>query len=209
VNDTTRPLGPIPGPVLGVVLAGGQSQRMGRDKADVMLAGKSLAALAIERLRPQVDRIALNSNAGPFVWPGVDVVGDTIDGFPGPLAGLLTAMRHAGSCRPACSHVATAAVDTPFFPLDLVARLKSGLVATPGSRLAYAVTAQGPEPVFLFADVALADTLERDLMSGSARRVVDWLRRQPHTEVTFEDPTAFFNINTPDDLATANTRLRS
>jgi len=193
------------GRVLGVILAGGQSRRMGVDKGLLRLHGKPLISHAIDRLTPQVSRLILNANGDParYTCLGLPVVADTLAGQPGPLAGLLAAMRWAEQRAPDITHIATAPVDTPFFPLDFVARSSAALVCPPDIHLAYAATAEGPQPVFALVDVGLADALERDLIAGSARRVMDWLRGRPHVEVLFEKSDAFFNINGPEDLAKA------
>src|SRR5690242_6663170 len=109
--------------VVGVILAGGQSRRMGgTDKAFLPLAGRPLIAHVIERLRPQVDAVVVNSNGDParFADFGLEVIADAIGGFQGPLAGILTGMqwarRHARNAR----WIATAAADTPFLPRDVV-----------------------------------------------------------------------------------------
>ncbi len=79
----------------------------------------------IERLRPQVERLVLNANGDPtrFAQYGLPVVADTIEGFAGPLAGILAGMRWSAANLPQARFMASAAADTPFFPADLVARL--------------------------------------------------------------------------------------
>jgi len=97
----------------------------GHDKALVTLAGRPLLRHAIDRLRPQVNRLALNANGDParFEDLGLPVFGDTIAGFVGPLAGIFAGLSWAQQQRPMPEAIVTAAVDTPFFPLDLVQRL--------------------------------------------------------------------------------------
>ena len=85
--------------VAGVLLAGGRARRMGGgDKCLRPLAGRPLLAHVIERAAPQVSRLLLNANADParFAEFGLEVAADEIDGFQGPLAGILTAMHWAG-----------------------------------------------------------------------------------------------------------------
>jgi molybdopterin-guanine dinucleotide biosynthesis protein A len=109
--------------IAGVILAGGLARRMGGgDKALLELAGETLLARVIARLKPQVGEMVLNANGDParFAEFGLPVVADTVEGFAGPLAGILAGMRWAAA--KGYSHVASAAGDTPFFPADLVAR---------------------------------------------------------------------------------------
>jgi molybdopterin-guanine dinucleotide biosynthesis protein A len=204
-------------PIIGVLLAGGRSSRFGGgDKCLLRLAGKPLLAWAIDRLKPQVDRLVLNANGdgSRFAAFGLPVVPDyaseRIGDFAGPLAGLLAGMMWARAEQPDVRLIATAPTDTPFFPLDLVARLS---VATNGEKPAIAASASGVHPVFGVFPVALADRLREDLEAGK-RKALDWARAQGAVEVRFErvrvgqsqlDP--FFNINRPEDLAEAEALL--
>ena len=91
MNDGIDPLA-----VTGVVLAGGQSRRMGGgDKGLLELAGKPMLGHVIDRLSPQVGRVAINANGEPsrFAPFGLPIVADTVSGFVGPLAGVLAGMR--------------------------------------------------------------------------------------------------------------------
>src|SRR5690606_18373365 len=113
----------VPGEaIVGTILAGGQSRRMGGgDKCLLDLAGKPLLAHVIERLEPQVSGLVLNANgeSSRFDAFGMQVIPDGIEGFAGPLAGVLAGMTWAAVNDPAARWVVTAASDTPFFPTDL------------------------------------------------------------------------------------------
>ena len=108
--------------LFGVILAGGQGRRMGgADKALLRLAGVTLVARAVERLEPQVERLAISANgdAGRFGWLGLPVLAD--DEAKGPLSGVLAGMDWAAGLG--ARAVVTVAVDCPFFPGDLVPQL--------------------------------------------------------------------------------------
>jgi molybdopterin-guanine dinucleotide biosynthesis protein A len=185
----------------GLVLAGGKGRRMGgRDKAFLALAGVPLIASAVARLAPQVGGLAISSNRAaatfsPLTAPVLpDVAG------AGPLAGLLAGLAWARG--QGFASLQTVAVDTPFFPVDLVARLAA--VAAGG--VAVARSSGRVHPVFALVPVALADDLARHLEEGASLRVGDWLARQGPAFVDFEGPAGcdpFFNINTPEDLDAA------
>jgi molybdopterin-guanine dinucleotide biosynthesis protein A len=192
--------------VAGVILAGGLARRMGGgDKALLELAGRPLLGHVIGRLGPQVDELVLNANgdAARFERFGLPVVPDTVAGFAGPLAGVLAGMRWAG--LRGHKHVVSAAGDTPFFPDDLVARLRAAKGDQP---IAMAAT-QDPErglsehPTFALWPVALADDLEVALTRGQMRKVIVWTSRHGCARAVFDGHLPFFNINTPDDLAEA------
>ena len=198
----------------GVILAGGQSSRMGGgDKALLSLGGKPLLEHVIARLRPQVGDMVLNANGDParFAQFHLPVVADSVGGFPGPLAGVLAGMDWAH--EQGADYIVTVAADTPFFPENLVMALQ---MAREGAQspLVMAVTPD-PErgiarhPTFGLWRVDLRDDLRAALASG-VRKVVQWTKPHGCAEMVFEleGPDPFFNINTPQDLARAEEMLR-
>lgn len=199
---------------LGVILAGGLSRRMGGgDKGLLDLAGKPLLSHAIDRLAPQVTDVILNANgdAVRFAGFGLSVVPDSIDGFAGPLAGVLAGMDAAA--QRGNSYIVTAAADTPFFPDTLVERLQSAADQTKVG-MAMAATMEparglSRHPTFALWPVALREDLRGALHSGT-RKVVAWTDRHGCVDVLFEregiDP--FFNVNTPDDMNRAEQLLQ-
>ncbi|MBV2359043.1 molybdenum cofactor guanylyltransferase MobA [Thalassococcus sp. CAU 1522] len=201
---------------LGVILAGGLATRMGGgDKALLPLGGRPLLAHVIDRLAPQVGGLALNANGDPARFDdfGLPVLPDSIDGFPGPLAGVLAGLDWAAG--QGADAVVTVAADTPFFPCDLVPRLLLAsegqahplvLAATRGDAQTKSKTRGGliRHPTFGLWPVALRDDLRAALLDG-LRKVVIWTDRHDGREQVFPtdagDP--FFNVNTPQDLAEA------
>ncbi|MQQ08751.1 molybdenum cofactor guanylyltransferase MobA [Epibacterium sp. SM1979] len=200
--------------VLGVILAGGLATRMGGgDKGLLEVGGQSLLSHVIERLSPQVAGLALNANgdAARFAELDLPVIADSIEGFAGPLAGVLAGLDWAAA--QGADAIVTAAADTPFFPTDLVARL---IEASDGQTypLVLATTPRTGEelksggrskvnrhPTFGLWPVALRDDLRAALTDG-LRKVVLWTDQHGGREALFEaepfDP--FFNVNTPEDL---------
>jgi len=194
--------------IAGVILAGGRATRMGGgDKCMKQVAGKPLLAHVVARLGPQVERLAINANGDParFDRFGLPVLADTVPGFAGPLAGVLAGMRWAEG--EGFTHLASAAGDTPFFPTDLVACLADAL--SPTEQIAMAATRE-PErglsehPTFALWPVRLADDLEDALTRGQLRKVIVWAARHGIVRVIFDaTPYPFFNVNSPEDLETA------
>lgn len=192
-------------PVLGVLLAGGQGRRMGYvDKGLMALGGRPLLEIAIERARGQVSDLILNAAGDPrrFAAFGLPVVADVIEGFAGPLAGILTGLEWAAAHRPEVAWVATFATDAPFLPGDLVARLAA---ATGDAHMACARSAGRTHPVFGLWPVGEREALRRALVDEDIRKVDRWTARYTVAHVDFRcDPVdPFFNVNTPEDLATA------
>ena len=192
--------------IAGVLLAGGQSQRMGGgDKNLRLLGGRPILAHVIERATPQVDALVLNANGDPqrFAGFGLPVIGDSVTGFAGPLAGVLAGLDWAAEHVSEAELVASFATDAPFFPRDLVSRLAMTLEEG-GFDLACAQSNGQAHPVFGLWPVSLRTAL-REALAGGVRKVDRWTAGYRLVEVEFlaEPVDPFFNANRPEDLAEA------
>jgi molybdopterin-guanine dinucleotide biosynthesis protein A len=195
--------------VAGIILAGGLARRMGgQDKGLMRLGGTPFLDRVIDRLGAQVDVLAINANgdASRYAEFRLPIVADGIPDAAGPLAGVLAGMEWAAG--QGCAWVATAATDTPFFPTDLVDRLRAE-VEESGSRLGCASSGGRAHPVFGLWAVDLRDDLKAALVKEGIRKVDQWTARHRLAVVDFAalpyDP--FFNANRPEDLATAEQML--
>ncbi len=200
-----------PDQVVGVVLAGGLSRRMGGgDKALLRLGGKPILDRIIERARPQVGPLVLNANGDPgrFAIFRLPVAADVIAGFTGPLAGVLTGLDWAAANAPDCPWVASFACDAPVVPPDLVARLMAAVEAE-GADMACAASAGRSHPVFGLWPVHLRAALRQAMEVDGVRKVDLWTARYRLATVAFAaDPVdPFFNANRPEDLAEAERLL--
>jgi len=196
--------------IVGVVLAGGLATRMGGgDKCLKELAsGVSLLDVVVRGLGAQVTPIALNANGDPdrFAFTSMPVLADGVDGFAGPLAGVLAALDWAAGLG--ASHVISVAGDTPFFPQNLVEELKAN-VGPKGLALAASHDENGKlwrQPTFGLWPVSLRHDLRKALVEDGIRKIVVWTDAHQAGQAVFErldgiDP--FFNVNTPEDLETA------
>ncbi len=188
-------------PVTGVVLAGGQGRRMGNvDKGLQMLGGRPLVNWVLNRFVPQVGEVLINANRNRDAYAafGVRVVEDRIGGFAGPLAGM-----HAGLSEAAHELVAFVPCDTPLLPQDLVARLIDPM-RNERVDLSVAKTGTQPHPVICLMRKRLLPHLTAYL-DGGGRKVDGWYSTLNVTEVAFDDePHAFRNINTPEELRATN-----
>jgi molybdenum cofactor guanylyltransferase len=201
--------------VTGVVIAGGRSSRMGhRDKALLDLAGEPMLGRVIDRLRPQVGRMVINANGDParFEAFGLPVIADRMEGHPGPLAGLEAGFEWARRETPDARYIASVAADTPFIPVDLVARLLAAIEHT-GASSAIASSEGAWTPVVGVWSATLADALVDALRAG-VRAVHRFAEAQgsavvqfPHLEIGGHEIDPFFNINTPEDLEKARALL--
>ena len=183
--------------ITGVVLAGGQGRRMGGvDKGLRELRGRPMIAWVLERFTPQVGEVLINANQNLETYArfGHRVIADEIGGFAGPLAGL-----HRGLAEARHALIATVPCDSPFLPLDLVARLHAALQAQ-GTQLAVARTGSQPHPVFCLCRRDVLSHLTQ-FLAGGGRKIDAWYATLEIAEVAFDDePAAFSNINTPEEL---------
>lgn len=192
--------------IFGLILAGGSGLRLGtRDKALVPLAGITLVARAIARLAPQVERVAISANGDPArLAPfGLPVIDDGPNAGEGPLAGVLAGLRWADAGG--ADGIVTVAVDTPFFPQDLVRSLVAGgdwgAGAPPGPVVAE--SGQRLHPTFALWPVGAARFLSDALARGERRVRLVAQGLGVRTAPFPADPDPFFNINTPEDLTQA------
>lgn len=184
--------------ITGLVLAGGQGSRLGGvDKGLQAWQGKPLAAHALERLAPQVGRTMLSANRhlDTYAGFGVPVWPDPPEwaGYQGPLAGVLAGLQHCET-----RWLLTVPCDCPRFPVDLAERLAKAVVGD--VEVALAATDDGLEPTFCLMRRELEPVLV-DYLARGQRKLEGWSAPLKRAVVRFDDPTAFFNINTPGDLA--------
>jgi len=168
----------------------------GVDKGLQPFRGRPLIAHVVERFSPQVADVLINANRNlaEYAAFGHPVIADEDDDYAGPLAGLYAGMRQAREPL-----IATAPCDSPFLPLDLVARLLAALQRE-RAEVAVAKTLDQPHPVFCLARSSLAPHLHAFLNSGQ-RKFDRWYAGLNMVEVHFDDQVAAFsNINTIDEL---------
>jgi molybdopterin-guanine dinucleotide biosynthesis protein A len=193
--------------VPGVLLAGGLARRMGGgDKPMRQIGGRTILERVIARLGPQCDGLILNANGDParFASFGLPVIADTVENFPGPLAGILAALDWAAANRPEVSWMLSAAADCPFLPHDLVTRLHQALMKE-NAQLAVAASDGQSHPVIGLWNVGLRDELRHALVVEDVRRIDRWTARYRLATVEWpvDELDPFFNANTMDDIAEA------
>lgn len=180
-----------------VILAGGKSRRMGRDKSQLILQGETLVERITRRLAALSDDLILVANAPePLAGSGVRQIGDVLPGG-GALSGL-----HAGLTVARYEYALVVACDMPFLNLNLL-RHMAGLVS------GYAVVVprwQGElEPLHAFYSRECLPVIEPILAHGGGRIIELYERVSTRyvepDEIAHFDPEgwSFFNINTPED----------
>jgi molybdopterin-guanine dinucleotide biosynthesis protein A len=197
--------------IVGVVLAGGRSRRMGGQAKGLMpLGSKPMMAHVIDALVPQVGRCVINANDGAedFARFDLPLVADLSEARDGPLAGLLASMVWAGEHAPAARWIVTAPCDTPFIPADYVERLYEAAEPS-GAPVSIAASAMGEHYACGLFSLALADDLAAWL-ARDERRVRRWIANHRPAVARFDhaDIDPFFNANTPEEFAMAEMMLK-
>jgi molybdopterin-guanine dinucleotide biosynthesis protein A len=189
--------------ILGAILAGGQSRRMGKDKLFLELNNKKLIEHTIDKVKKYLKQIIIITNQDNefFFKNNLTTVKDCIEGQLGPLVGILTAMKWAKENSHKYSWIATFPCDTPFFPESII---KSFIEESEKKEsLLLSASSHGRKHnIFGLWSLDLYDKLENDLVNKKIRKVQDWAEENKikNLEFKFKDYDPFFNINTEEDL---------
>ena len=204
-----NPAAPAAVTPLYLLLAGGKSRRMGGgDKNMIELGGQPMLSHVMARAVPDGVDVLINANGDPgrYASFGLPVLADVIDGFAGPLAGVLTGLEHAAQAMPHATHVISLATDAPFLPADLGARLIAAVEG--GADMAQAASDGRRHPVFGIWPVSMAAALRTALIDEGLRKIDDFTARYDCAVIAFAPewdgaPDPFTNLNTPEDVAAA------
>jgi len=192
--------------ILGAILAGGQSKRMGKDKLFLEFNSKKLIEHTIDKVKKYLKKIIIITNQDNefFSKNNLTTVKDCIEGQLGPLVGILTAMKWAKENLSKCSWIATFPCDTPFFPESII---KSFIEESEKKEsLILCASSHGRKHnIFGLWSLDLYEKLKDDLINKKVRKVQDWTEKNKikNLEFKFKDYDPFFNINTEEDLAFA------
>jgi len=193
-----------------LLLAGGQSRRLGGgDKCLQSLEKEIILDKILKNTLSQNKSIILNANGDPKRFSKYDfpIVEDTIDGYLGPLAGILSGMEWVRKNQKNKKYIVSIATDTPFFPHNLVSKLYNTVQCRP-EKIICASWQGRTNPVFAIWPVSLSSYLRKDIFSGS-RKIDAWTAKYGVYAINFVSPNnPFFNINTPEDLELANQMMR-
>ena len=191
----------------GLILAGGLARRMGGgDKGLIRIGDATILERALARVGPQCAGVIINANGdlARFARFGLPVVADDVEGFAGPLAGILAGFDWLAANAPATAWLASVPGDCPFLPRDLVRRLHAARAAA-GVPLACAKSGDWRHPVVGLWPVDLRADLRRALVAEGLRKIEVWTARHgvALAEWPAEPVDPFFNVNTPEDAAQA------
>ena len=189
--------------ILGAILAGGQSKRMGKDKLFLELNNKKLIEHTIDKAKKYLKKLIIITNQDNefFFKNNLVAVKDCIEGQLGPLVGILTAMKWAKENLSKCSWIATFPCDTPFFPESIIKNFIEE--SEKKESLMLCASSHGRKHnIFGLWSLDLYDKLYNDLVNNKVRKVQDWTEENgiKNLEFKFKDYDPFFNINTEEDL---------
>jgi molybdopterin-guanine dinucleotide biosynthesis protein A len=195
-------------PTLGLVLAGGLARRMGGgDKVRIRIGGATILDRVLACLSAQCPRLAINANADParFADTGLPVLADDVEGFVGPLAGVLAGLDYLAAKGQGIEWMLSVPGDCPFLPDDLVERLHEARRAA-GMPLACARSGEWRHPVVGLWPVALREDLRRALVDEGLHKIEAWTARHGVAIADWpaEPVDPFFNVNTPEDVVQAD-----
>ena len=196
-------------PIACIVLAGGRSIRMvDHNKVFAPLAGKPLVQHVIDRIRPQVDALALSveSTSPVFEAFGLAQLPDPTPGFRGPLGGLLAALRHFANSH---EWVVVVPCDAPFVPPDFVKALHDRATEA-AAHCAVVVYEDETQPTFSIWHRGLLAELEIAVGQDGLSGFKQFMRTIPVARLDWPpaEPPPFFNINDPAALERASSWLQ-
>ncbi|WP_373489768.1 molybdenum cofactor guanylyltransferase [Parasphingorhabdus sp.] len=183
-----------------VILAGGQSSRMGTDKAVCRIDGERLVDILITRFVGKAERLWLSAREDYDT--GLEIIADAPDAPGGPVGGIFTVatrLQEMGICG-----FVTVPVDAPHAPADLIQRLAaSGKCAVAGDE-------QRIHPTFAYWRCDVVGAVRSVYQPGERAPSLRWLAERCGAEaVRWGDPALFMNINRPDDMITAATAKKA
>lgn len=185
----------------GLVVAGGQSQRMGEEnKLLLELGGEALVLRAVRRLAQQVDTLAININEDIEILSDTDypILADQTGTGEGPLAGILAGLNWLNDNHADKDYLLTIPADAPFFPEDIAHLLA---VNEPMNRIIVPFLHDFSQPLFALWPITSIDALDEFLRSGTDRKVMNFIQSQywRRVELPRLAEHAFLNVNTIED----------
>ena len=193
--------------VLGVVLAGGKSQRFGQDKVEVNLGNKTLIEHTLDKIKFKFEDVIIVSKKTNF--KNYKIINDCIEGQLGPLVGVLSAMKWIKKNNKPYGWVATFPCDTPFFNIKIIDEFIK-FSKTNDSLLYFIKSNKIRHNIFGLWSLKLIETLEEDIIKNNYRKVEKWADKIGVKIINIDDNKKdfFLNINTKDDLIAAERILK-
>jgi len=185
-----------------IIMIGGKSRRLGGGiKSLIKINNKKIFDIILERIKPQIDKIIVNSNIEDteilkYKFP---IIKDVKQGYLGPLAGIHAGMQWLNKNKPEVDWLLTLPGDTPFIPLNLVSCFEEKI--NQDSKIILAKSNDKIHPIIGAWHTSLLTSLNEHLESGT-RKILEWAKNHPLEFLEFNEKSydPFFNINTQIDI---------
>jgi len=187
-----------PGDLLTVVvLAGGKGNRLeGLDKGLIPWQGRPFIEHVLDTVASVTSNIIISANRhlDQYRQYGYAVIADDIEGYAGPLAGMLSSLKTVQT-----PYVLTLPCDAPLLEQDIIG-VFCRKHAQEQQLLYVADSDEGLQPVYAMIHRSMVDSMQ-DYLDQGHRKTRDWMLTNDACRVKFEShTTSFMNINTTDDL---------
>ena len=196
--------------ILGVVLAGGKSQRFGEDKCQVKLGDRLLIDYILSEITDEFEEVLLvaNNSINFKKSKNITLISDFKKNL-GPLGGVLTAMKWVKENNKNYQWISTFPADTPFFKTHILKKFLQAINFNE-NKLFFIKSNNTRHNIFGLWSIDLLDKLEEDLDKGE-RKVEIWANSigVKSIDMHFENKDPFFNINTKEELAKAEEILKN
>ena len=196
--------------ILGVILAGGKSKRFGEDKTVAKIGSKTLLDHTISKIEKYFEEILVIENKKKIIRNKKNIfsTNDIIEGYLGPLVGVLSAMEWIKSNKKNYNWIATFPCDTPFFNENLIDKVKN-CPKNSSKKLFFLKSRNRRHNIFGLWSLELKDILFEDINSGF-RKVEEWANKigSEIIEINDENDCNFLNINTKEDLQQALNKIK-
>tara|TARA_Y100000992_G_scaffold205486_1_gene140461 strand:- start:2862 stop:3470 length:609 start_codon:yes stop_codon:yes gene_type:complete len=196
--------------ILGVVLAGGKSQRFGQDKSQAKLKGKILIDYILAEIIDEFDEILIVTNDPINFMKSrkISIIKDFKEGL-GPLGGILSAMKWIKKYNKKFEWISSFPSDTPFFTKKELKFFYES-IQIKKNKLFFIKSNETRHNIFGLWSLELINQLESDLLKGE-RKIEVWANSVGVSTINIEyknkDP--FFNINTKEDLEKAEDIMKN
>ena len=189
--------------ILGVILAGGKSSRFGSNKSLSNLSNSKLIDHVINKISKYFNEILIVSNDSKLIMndPKISIIKDCIDGYLGPLVGVLSALKFAKNKN--YNWIMTFPCDTPFFDEKIIEKMIEKTISTK-EKIFFIKDKHQRHNIFGTWSASLENTLEEDI-NNNFRKVDLWADKIGCSliEKNIKNENEFLNINTKEELALA------
>jgi molybdenum cofactor guanylyltransferase len=187
--------------IAGVILAGGRATRMnGRDKGFVWFKSKPMVEHVVNAVKSEVDKLYINANRNQYDYTMYgNVFSDDVEGFQGPLAGILSACKNIDAI-----YILVVPCDGPYVSPEVITRLKEAMLSS-NADICVAHDGEKMQPTYAIIRTSLKKDLEDYLRTGQ-RKLGAWYKQNNLVEVPMYDiRESFINLNSPEDLTREET----